>query len=187
MQPQADGSFDVSDAAEEEEFLGGDLRQRAPKAGAAAGVDIIPGILSKTVLTAGSGDTPVADGTMMAVVHYTGKLMNGTVFDSSVTRGEPFSFRLGARQVILGWDKGVATMQVGEKCVLRCHPDVAYGSAGAGGVIPPNATLLFEVELLAVEAPKAPSFPSALPVILLLIGLYYLLGAKGFFALNSKR
>ena len=173
--------------ADDASFTTGDLRQRNAAGAAVEEVDIVPGLLSKKVLRAGSGaEQQKADGLHVATVHYTGKLVDGTVFDSSVTRGQPFSFRLGAREVILGWDKGVASMQVGEKCVLKCHPDVAYGSSGAGGVIPPNATLLFEVELLKIEEAKPPAFPTVLPLVLLCIGIYYLLGAKGFFALNQR-
>ena len=83
-------------------------------------------------------------------VHYTGWLTNGTKFDSSVDRGQPFSFQLGAGMVISGWDKGVAGMKVGGKRKLTIPPDLGYGAHGAGGVIPPNATLVFEVELLGV-------------------------------------
>ena len=82
-------------------------------------------------------------------VHYTGWLTDGTKFDSSVG-GAPFSFRLGAGEVIEGWDRGVAGMKVGGKRKLTLAPDLAYGSAGAPPDIPPNATLVFEIELLAV-------------------------------------
>ncbi|MBO6891252.1 MAG: FKBP-type peptidyl-prolyl cis-trans isomerase [Roseibium sp.] len=88
------------------------------------------------------------------VVHYTGWLMDGTKFDSSVDRGTPFSFTLGERRVIPGWEKGVEGMQVGGKRELIIPPDLAYGPQGAGGVIPPNATLKFEIELLEVKGKK---------------------------------
>ncbi|MEW6775383.1 MAG: FKBP-type peptidyl-prolyl cis-trans isomerase [Bdellovibrionota bacterium] len=84
-------------------------------------------------------------------VHYTGWLTNGNKFDSSLDRGQPFTFNLGAGQVIPGWDQGVAGMKVGGKRKLTIPPHLGYGERGAGGAIPPNATLVFEVELLKVE------------------------------------
>jgi FKBP-type peptidyl-prolyl cis-trans isomerase len=84
-------------------------------------------------------------------VHYTGWLTNGTKFDSSVDRGQPFDFGLGKGQVIKGWDLGVAGMKVGGKRRLIIPADLAYGARGAGGVIPPNARLIFDVELLGVR------------------------------------
>jgi FKBP-type peptidyl-prolyl cis-trans isomerase FkpA len=86
-----------------------------------------------------------------AVVDYLGKLVDGTVFDASAPRGQTFSFPLGAGMVIKGWDQGVLGMKVGETRVLTIPPELAYGAQGAGGVIPPNATLIFEVTLQAIK------------------------------------
>ena len=97
----------------------------------------------------GTGELAVAGKT--ANVHYTGWLENGKKFDSSVDRGQPFSFPLGAGRVIKGWDEGVQGMKVGGKRKLTIPSDLGYGSRGAGGVIPPNATLIFDVELLGVR------------------------------------
>ncbi|MDX5152529.1 MAG: FKBP-type peptidyl-prolyl cis-trans isomerase [Acidiferrobacterales bacterium] len=98
----------------------------------------------------GSGDEATGSG-QTVTVHYTGWLTDGTKFDSSVDRGTPFQFPLGVGMVIKGWDQGVAGMKVGGKRKLTIPPDLGYGAAGAGGVIPPNATLVFEVELLEVS------------------------------------
>ena len=103
------------------------------------------GGIMKTILQEGSGEV-IPNGTK-AKVHYRGTLQDGSVFDTSRTRGQPFKFTVGAREVILGWDKGVATMKKGEICMLRCAPDYAYGNNNVGP-IPANSTLDFEVELL---------------------------------------
>jgi len=97
----------------------------------------------------GTGDVAVAGKT--TTVHYTGWLENGKKFDSSVDRGQPFSFPLGGGRVIRGWDEGVEGMKVGGKRKLTIPSDLGYGSRGAGGVIPPNAILIFDVELLGVK------------------------------------
>ncbi len=97
------------------------------------------------------GSGTMADPGLTATVHYTGWLTDGTKFDSSLDRGQPFKFQIGAGQVIRGWDEGVKGMRVGGKRRLTIPPDLGYGAQGAGGVIPPNATLVFEVQLLGVE------------------------------------
>ena len=100
-------------------------------------------------IVVGTGATAVAGRTVK--VHYTGWLTTGEKFDSSRDRGEPFSFPLGTGQVIKGWDEGVEGMKVGGQRQLRIPPSLGYGASGAGGAIPPNATLIFDVELLEVS------------------------------------
>jgi FKBP-type peptidyl-prolyl cis-trans isomerase len=100
-------------------------------------------------LVEGTGPAPSRGNTV--TVHYTGWLTDGTKFDSSVDRNEPFSFVLGAGQVIQGWDQGVAALRVGDKARLTIPYEMAYGERGYPGVIPPKATLIFEVELLSIS------------------------------------
>lgn len=125
----------------------------APAAAQAAKAMTTPSGLQITDTKVGSGPSPKPG--QICVMHYTGWLYQngakGKKFDSSLDRGQPFEFAIGKRQVIGGWDEGVASMKVGGKRTLVIPPDLGYGARGAGGVIPPNATLIFDVELLAVK------------------------------------
>lgn len=116
----------------------------------------VPANLEKTasglqyaITRAGTGESPVRG--QDVDVHYTGWLTDGTKFDSSRDRGRPFSFRVGTGMVIRGWDEAVADMKVGEQRVIVIPPELGYGARGAGGVIPPNATLVFKVELVGLK------------------------------------
>lgn len=109
----------------------------------------LPSGVKYTVMKQGEG--PTAEKGKSVQVHYTGWLTDGKKFDSSHDRNEPFSFQLGAGQVIPGWDEGVQGMKVGEKRRLEIPAEQGYGASGAGDVIPPNATLIFEVDLLGVQ------------------------------------
>jgi FKBP-type peptidyl-prolyl cis-trans isomerase len=133
----------------------------APSATTTAGISGAPGQEKKTAsgitikfVAAGEG---AKNGDTVSVL-YTGKLQDGTEFDSSAKHGgEPIDFILGRKMVIPGWEEGVAGMQVGEKRVLTIPPALAYGGSGAGGVIPPNATLTFDVELVGLKRPTQPA------------------------------
>lgn len=131
--------------------FGGFARAEAPAAPAkVTGKPIAtPSGLKYYVLKKGSGT--VAKAGDQVKVHYTGWLTNGKKFDSSLDRGEPIDFKLGAGMVIKGWDEGVAGMKVGEKRQLRIPAKLGYGERGAGGVIPPNADLIFDVELVSTH------------------------------------
>ena len=125
----------------------------AVKAQAAGATMTTPSGLKITDSKVGTGATPRPG--QICVMHYTGWLYEGGAkgkkFDSSVDRGQPFEFPIGQHRVISGWDEGVATMKVGGKRTLIIPPELGYGARGAGGVIPPNATLIFDVELLDVK------------------------------------
>ena len=136
--------------------LAGIFTAGAPTTAAAQAVGktmTTPSGLQITDSKIGTGATPQPG--QICVMHYTGWLYQGGAkgkkFDSSLDRGQPFSFTLGQGQVIKGWDEGLATMHVGGKRTLIIPPQLGYGERGAGGVIPPNATLIFDVELLAIK------------------------------------
>lgn len=121
----------------------------SPAALAAPRTVALPDGLKYTDVKVGKGAMPKPGQT--AIVHYTGTFPDGKKFDSSRDRHQPFEFTLGQHQVIACWDEGVTTMRVGGRRKLTCPPSLAYGQRGAGGVIPPNATLNFDVELLGVK------------------------------------
>ncbi|MAF43552.1 MAG: peptidylprolyl isomerase [Parcubacteria group bacterium] len=107
--------------------------------------------LPNTEISEEEGTGKIAKNGDTVSVHYTGTLEDGTKFDSSLDRGTPFTFTLGIGQVIKGWDQGILGMKVGEKKTLTITPELAYGEAGIPGIIPPNATLIFEVEIMGIQ------------------------------------
>ena len=123
--------------------------QQETKSMDAENIVTTPSGLQYVDLIEGDGPTPSKGQTV--TVHYTGTLENGQKFDSSRDRNQPFQFKIGVGQVIKGWDEGVGTMKVGGRRKLIIPSDLGYGSRGAGGVIPPNATLIFDVELLSIK------------------------------------
>ena len=106
--------------------------------------------VEKEIKVAGDGTNYPSKG-QTVIVHYTGTLTDGTKFDSSRDRGEKFRFKIGVGQVIKGWDEGVLSMSIGERAILTCSHDYAYGERGYPGIIPPKATLIFDVELFGFE------------------------------------
>ena len=114
-------------------------------------------------------------------VHYTGTLEDGTQFDSSRSRGKPLEFPLMEGRVIKGWDLGVETMRVGERAILKIAPEYGYGSSGAGGVIPPNATLLFDVELVGIKPITDGLLRQVMTMILCVGAAFYYLHTTGAF------
>jgi len=138
-------TFEGSRAKREAEEL---AKQKAMLDQVAAGYDETPSGLRYQILQKGSGKK-ATKGAMVSV-HYKGQLLDGTVFDSSYKRKQPIDFAIGVGQVIAGWDEGIQLLQVGDKARLVIPSHLAYGASGAGGVIPPNATLIFDVELMKV-------------------------------------
>ncbi len=131
---------------------GGD--SASPQAASPSSVAGLPPVTTASglkfwVLKEGAGAAPTTGQTVS--VHYTGWLKDGSKFDSSVDRGDPLAFAIGIGKVIPGWDEGVGTMKIGEKRQLEIPPQLGYGDKGAGGVIPPGATLVFDVELMGIE------------------------------------
>ncbi len=135
-------------AIDETRFISVNTSSESEKTPSANAVTTASG-LKYIDLQQGDGATPQKGQTV--VVHYTGTLENGTKFDSSRDRNRPFEFKIGVGQVIKGWDEGVGSMKVGGRRQLIIPPELGYGARGAGGVIPPNATLLFDVELLRIS------------------------------------
>ncbi len=157
--PQKHSLLSATEAQQQEQMQQEAQQQEQPPEGSQQqGDDMSTG--SSNVVTTPSGlqfeDLQVGNGPcpkegQLVSVHYTGWLTNGTKFDSSVDRGQPFQFTIGKRQVIAGWDEGVLSMQVGGRRKLIIPANLGYGDRGAGGLIPPGATLVFEVELLGVQ------------------------------------
>ena len=138
-----------NEPASPETNKGGDTVMDKAAVGQSEKMVTTPSGLQYEDLVAGSGASPSPG--RKVTVHYTGWLTDGRKFDSSVDRNEPFVFQIGAGQVIAGWDEGVMTMKIGGKRKLIIPANLGYGAAGAGGVIPPNATLVFEVILLDIR------------------------------------
>lgn len=141
-------AFEKFKSSGEERLAAEKSRQAAELDKVAAGFDATESGLRYKIIQKGSGEK--AESGRNVSVHYEGSLLNGQIFDSSYKRNEPIGFQLGVGQVIKGWDEGISLLQVGDKARFVIPSDLAYGSAGAGGVIPPDATLIFDVELMKV-------------------------------------
>lgn len=141
-------AFEVFKSSKEARLAEEKARQAAELDKIAAGFEQTASGLRYQIIQNGNGNR--AEAGKSVSVHYEGSLINGQVFDSSYKRNEPIAFQLGIGQVIKGWDEGISLLQVGDKARFVIPADLAYGSAGAGGVIPPNATLIFDVELMKV-------------------------------------
>ena len=150
-EPKADEKKEEPKADEKKVEPKADEKKEEPKAEEKkeGGVITTASGLQYEVVKEGEGASP--DSGQRVTVHYTGTLTDGKKFDSSVDRGQPFTFVIGVGQVIRGWDEGVLSMKVGGKRKLTIPPELGYGARGAGGVIPPNATLIFDVELLGIQ------------------------------------
>lgn len=142
-------AFRTFEGAREKREAEAKARQKELLDQVAAGYDETPSGLRYKILQ--NGDGKQATKGAMVSVHYKGQLLDGTVFDSSYKRKQPIDFAIGVGQVIAGWDEGIQLLKVGDKARLVIPSDLAYGSQGAGGVIPPNATLIFDVELMDVK------------------------------------
>lgn len=142
-------AFDLFKSSKEQRLTEEKARQAAELDKVAAGFDQTDSGLRYKIIQ--KGDGAKAEKGRQVSVHYEGALLNGQVFDSSYKRKEPIDFQLGIGQVIPGWDEGISLLKVGDKARFLIPSDLAYGSAGAGGVIPPNAPLLFDVELVGVK------------------------------------
>lgn len=134
----------------EEERQATQTKQAEPKTNQMKTDAVMDDKLKMEVLKEGMGDRKTKAGDTISV-HYTGTLSDGTKFDSSIDRGEPFEFRLGAGMVIAGWDQGLLDMKIGEKRKLTIPSSLGYGARGAGSAIPPNATLIFDTELMGIK------------------------------------
>jgi FKBP-type peptidyl-prolyl cis-trans isomerase len=145
----ADEEFDKFISAREDRIKVAQARMESELDGLAEGFNKTDSGLRYKIVKEGGG-APAAKGSRVKV-HYEGKLSDGTVFDSSFSRNEPIEFNLGTGQVIPGWDEGISLLKVGDQAEIVLPPDLAYGDRGAGGVIPPNAILIFRVELVAAE------------------------------------